>query len=177
MEHETTQTSSVTKTIVLTALFAAMATVATMVLAVPSPTGGYFNCGDAVILLGSYLLGPVAGAVAGGVGAMLADILGGYAAYAPGTLVIKAIVALVGGSAYRLGLRKTWGILICGALGELCMVVGYTLYDAWLLHSMQGSLVGVPMNLAQGAFGMIVSTLLMLALRKNAAACREFPHL
>ena len=66
-----------TKRLVLTGLFAAMGCVATMVLMVPSPTGGYMNLGDAVVLLGAYLLGPVWGAVAGGVGPALADLLSG----------------------------------------------------------------------------------------------------
>lgn len=65
------------KALVLTGLFAALGCVATMVLVVPSPTGGYMNLGDAVVLLGTYLLGPVCGAVAGGIGPALADLLAG----------------------------------------------------------------------------------------------------
>ncbi len=51
--------------LVMAALLAAMTCVATMVLVVPSPTGGYMNLGDAVVLLGVFLLGPVYGAAAG----------------------------------------------------------------------------------------------------------------
>ena len=42
--------------LVLTALFAALSYVATRVLMLPSPTGGYMNLGDTVVLLGAYLL-------------------------------------------------------------------------------------------------------------------------
>ena len=83
------------RTLVLAGLLAAMGCVGTMVLVVPSPTGGYMNLGDAVVLLGAYLLGPVWGAVAGGVGPALADLLAGFAVYAPATLVIKAQMGLV----------------------------------------------------------------------------------
>ena len=63
----------------LTGLFAALGCVGTMVLQVPSPTGGYMNLGDAVVILGAWLLGPVYGAVAGGVGPAMADLLSGDA--------------------------------------------------------------------------------------------------
>jgi uncharacterized membrane protein len=166
-----------TKTIVLTALLAALACVATMVIPIPSPTGGYLNPGDAVVLLGAYLLGPLYGAVAAGVGSMLADLLAGYALYAPATLVIKAAMALLAALLYRRLKRSTGGVLLCGFVGELPMVAGYWLYDAFLLHSFSGSLAGVPSNLAQAAFGIAASTLLALALRKSAYVRREFPLL
>ena len=56
------------RTLALTGLFSALGCAATMVLQIPSPTGGYMNLGDTVVILGAWLLGPVYGAVAGGVG-------------------------------------------------------------------------------------------------------------
>ena len=41
--------------LVQTGLFAALGCVATMVLQVPSPNGGYMNLGDAVVILGAWL--------------------------------------------------------------------------------------------------------------------------
>lgn len=54
-----------------------------------------------MVLLGTYLLGPVCGAVAGGIGPALADLLAGYTAYVPATLVIKALMGLAAGLLYR----------------------------------------------------------------------------
>lgn len=68
------------KNLVFASLLAALACVATMVITVPSPTGGYMNLGDTVVLLSAYLLGPWWGAAAGGIGSMLADLFAGYAA-------------------------------------------------------------------------------------------------
>ena len=56
---EQTKNGSQTRMLVMAGLFAALGCVATMVLQVPSPTGGYMNLGDTVVLLGAYLLGPV----------------------------------------------------------------------------------------------------------------------
>lgn len=163
--------------LVLTGLFAALGCVATMVLVVPSPTGGYMNLGDAVVLLGAYLLGPVWGAVAGGVGPALADMLLGASIYAPATLVIKAAMAALAGLLYR-GLREKPGaFFLCGLAGEIPMVAGYWLYDAVLVGSLAGSAAGIPSNLVQAAFGVAASTLLALALRRSAYVRRRFRSL
>ena len=62
--------------LVLAALFAALIFVATNIIRVPIPaTDGYINLGDCVVLLGAFLLGPVYGAAAGGVGSMMRGVL------------------------------------------------------------------------------------------------------
>ena len=81
--------------IVLCSLFTALTTVATMVIQIPLSISGYINFGDVFVLLGAFILGPIYGAVSAGVGAMLADILTGFVIYAPGTLIIKALMAIV----------------------------------------------------------------------------------
>ncbi|MCI2055655.1 MAG: ECF transporter S component [Oscillibacter sp.] len=163
--------------IVMTALFAALACVATLVIHLPSPTGGYLNLGDTVVLLGAYLLGPWYGAVAGGVGSALADLISGYAAYAPATLLIKAMMAIVAGLVWRAVREKQGGTLLAGVLGEIPMVVGYWLYDALLLRSLIGGAAGIPANLVQAAVGIAASALLALSLRKSAYVRRKFPLL
>lgn len=162
------------KTIVMTALLMAMACAATMAVKIPSPTNGYLNLGDTIVLLGCYLLGPVYGAVAGGVGSALADLLNGYPVYVPGTLVIKAAMALAAGGLYRL---RPKGILLWGAAAEAIMVAGYWLYDGFLMQSLAGSAVGIPSNLVQAALGLVLSTLLTAALRQSPQVRRAFPNL
>ena len=88
--------------IVLTAMFAALICVATMLIRVPIPaTGGYANLGDGVILLCAFLMDPICAVIAAGIGSMLADVLAGYMSYAIGTLIIKAGVALIGTAVYN----------------------------------------------------------------------------
>lgn len=163
--------------LVMTGLFAALGCVATMVLQVPSPTGGYMNLGDTVVILGAYLLGPVWGAVAGGVGPALADLLSGYPMYVPATLVIKAVMGVVAAVLYRALGKKGWGVPVCAVAAEIPMVVGYWLFDGFLAGSLAGSAAGIPSNLVQAAFGIAASTLLALALRKSSYVRKEFPAL
>lgn len=175
-----------TRLLVMTALFAALGCAATMAVKVPSPTGGYMNLGDTVVLLGAYCLGPAYGALAGGVGPALADLLGGYPVYVPATLVIKAVMALTAALLYRV-LRR-WGVpgaAACGAAGEVPMVLGYWLFDALLMSTggtpfgtaLAGAAAGIPSNLVQAAFGAAASTLLLAALRRSGYVRREFPRL
>ena len=156
-----------TRTIVLTALLAALTCIATMVLVVPSPTGGYMNLGDTVVILGAYLLGPVWGAVAGGVGAALADLLAGYTMYVPATLVIKAVMGVLAALLYRRLGRRWQGLAVCAVLAEVPMVAGYWLFDGLLMGSLTAAAVGIPSNLVQAVFGIAASTALTAALRKS----------
>ena len=80
-----------TRKLSITAIFTALVCVATMVIQTYVPaTQGFFNIGESMIYLAAILFGPFVGAFAGGVGAMIADLLTGYAIYAPATLVVKA---------------------------------------------------------------------------------------
>lgn len=71
-----TSQSKTTK-LVFAALFAALTTVATMFIHYTT-LKGYIHLGDCMVLLSGFLLGPVYGAAAGGIGSMLADVFSGY---------------------------------------------------------------------------------------------------
>ena len=158
--------------LVMTGVLMALACVATMVIQIPSPTHGYMNLGDCVVLLSGCLLGPVYGAVAGGVGSALADLLSGYAVYVPGTLVIKAVMAALAGTLYR----RSRKLLPVGAvLAELVMIVGYWLYDGFLMGSLAGSAAGIPSNIIQGVFGGVCGVALVAALSRVPQIRKWFP--
>lgn len=155
----------------LTAMFMAMVCVTTMFLSVRDPVnGGYTNLGDAFVLLGAMLLGPWYGAAAGGIGSALADLLGGYGYYVPGTLLIKGLVALLAGlfvHALPLGKKHPMvGAGIGAVLGELWMVAGYWLYKSLILGNAAGALTSIPKNLIQAAAGVGLSLVMFAALRK-----------
>lgn len=101
--------------ITMTALFAALCCIATMVIQIPTPTNGFINLGDCIVLISGYLLGPVYGALAAGIGSMLADILSGYAYYAPATFIIKAVMAVCAYYLYKAltGKKSKSGQNIC----------------------------------------------------------------
>ena len=144
---------------VLTALICA----ATLI-SIPSP-GGYSNLGDGILLLSTFLIGPVWGTVTAAVGSAMADLILGCAYYIPGTLIVKGFTALIAGSVFLIGRRSdrrfTTLRLLCAAVpAELWMVFGYYLYKAFLLANPAGALVSVPRNLIQGGIGAAAAILL-----------------
>ena len=151
--------------LVYTALFTALTTVATLVIQVPSPMSGYVNLGDAMVLLSAWILGPVYGTAAAGIGSMLADLLSGYAYYAPGTLVIMAFVAAQVFLVLKDKVKgKHFAKVVSGLLAEIIMVAGYFGYAGLILGNGLSAALSIPGNLVQGGFGIVVSTVVYLAL-------------
>ena len=74
--------------LVLSAMFAALCCVTTMLVQFPT-VAGYTNIGEGMCLLAGLVLGPWYGFFAAGIGSGLADLLAGYAHYVPGTFIIK----------------------------------------------------------------------------------------
>ena len=46
-----------------------------------------------------------------------------------------------------------------------------------LIHMLAAGAAGIPSNLVQAAFGLVVSTLLAMILKKNGYVRRQFPQL
>ena len=168
MKHHTTFKT------VLTALFAALICVFTMLVQIPIPaTGGYANLGDGIILICAFLLHPLYAAVAAGLGSALADMLAGYISFVPGTLVIKAGVALIAAWIFnRLGknapAKKAFvSLIIAGVAAEAFMVLGYFFYEAVLLGVGPGAAGGIVGNIGQGVVGIIIAGIIVPVLRRS----------
>ena len=157
------------RTMVMAAVLAALTCVATMVVQIPSPMNGFVNLGDCFVLLSGWLLGPWWGGAAGGIGSMLADLLLGYGHYAPGTLVIKALDAIVAALIVKALGRKPYAYAVGGLVGEIIMVVGYFGYAALLLGKGIGAAASIPGNLVQGAMGLVIGLVLFVLLRRSKA--------
>ncbi len=153
--------------ICMTAMFAALICVATMVIQIPSPLGGYVNFGDCFILVAAWVLGPVYGFAAGGIGSALADALTGYAHYIPGTFVIKGFIAVMAALIVHSFIKraekfKLAGYAVGGAVSEIWMIAGYYLYAAVFLgKGFAGAWLSVGGNAVQGVFGAIVGVALI----------------
>lgn len=158
------------KKMVLTALFTALTCVATILIQIQMPaTNGYVNLGDCFVLLGALVLGPLYGAFAGGAGSALADLLAGYAHYIPGTLIIKALMAVIAALLYhKLGRKNHYlGQLVGGVAAELWMVFGYFIYAMLILGKGIAAAASIPGNLLQGGIGIAAAVALVAALRQS----------
>ena len=170
-------TKSIQK-LILASMFAALSCVATMVIQIPAPTG-YVNLGDAFVILAGFCLGPVYGFVAGGLGPALADILLGYTMYAPGTFLVKGLVAVIASLLLRVYYRKgkdpsVVRLLVCTVPAEGFMALGYFAYETVILRYGIGAAAAIPANLMQGLVGVIVSVVLFRLLYKVPALRERF---
>lgn len=149
-----------TKNITYMGLCTAIIALATMAIKIPVPaTNGYIHMGDSMIFLVSILLGKKRGAICSGVGSALADILLGYAHWAPFTLIIEAIMGYTVGNFSEFNekhslitLKSAFGCFI----GSIIMVVGYLIGGTLLKGSFLVSLTSVPSNIIQVCGGFII---------------------
>ena len=161
--------NSTTKKIVMSSMLAALCCVATMIIKIPSPLKGYLNLGDCVVLLSGFMLSPLYGFLAAGVGSALADIFSGYVIYAPATFVIKGIMALIAFFGFRLLSRKcgdTSAKIISGTVAEIEMVMGYFLFEGFM-YGFIPSAVNILPNTIQGAAGLILGIILVKVFEKH----------
>jgi uncharacterized membrane protein len=155
-----------TKKIVFSGVLAAFVFIATVVVKIEIPGGGYFNLGDTTVIISGVILGPLFSFFAAAIGSMLADLCLGYAIYAPASFLIKGIMALVVALMY--GKNKRIFMSCAGAfISEIIMVCGYFLYEIILTNNTGTALLGIPGNLTQGAVCFVASILLIILITKN----------
>ncbi len=158
-----------TKKVVMGALLASLICVATMIIKIPSPLKGYMNLGDCVVLIAGWMLSPMYGYLAAGIGSALADVFSGYVLYAPATFLIKGLMALLAYGLYKIlhkGLKNLPSRIVSGLVAEVFMVGGYYLFEGFL-YGFVPSLVNIPANAVQGVAGLILSVVLMKVFEKS----------
>lgn len=156
-----------TKQLVLTALFAALTCVATMVIRIPVPsTGGYIHPGDALVIFCGIFLGPVNGFLAAGIGSGMADLFGGYFFYIPATFLIKGVIAALTALIYQrvkpLPKGHILGVVLGGIVDTLFVAGGYFIFEYFFYG--WGAAASIPANIVQGISGLVIALVLSPAL-------------
>ncbi|WP_347298115.1 ECF transporter S component [Dolosigranulum savutiense] len=152
-----------TRQLTLAALFMALTTVATMVIHIPVPaTQGFVNVGDSFVLLSGLLFSHYYGALIGGVGSALADLFLGYTIFAPVTLIVKAIEALLASYIDR---GNTVSRVIAVIVGVTWMVFGYFIFEVFMFDLPVAISAVIP-NSIQGAVSAGLALLLYPIVRR-----------
>ncbi len=180
-----TRNFSTARMLAAVGMFAALTLLATSVLRIPTPVFGYIHIGDGFVLLAGFLLGPVYGGLAAGIGSALSDFLAGYVIWAPGSFVIKFLTAAAAAVVYshlrRAGrMHRNGGVFLLAAVtGELIMTAGYFLYNILIVSISAGtaeaglaaaaavSLAEIPFNLIQGGAGILLAAVLYPIFSRN----------
>ena len=172
-------TDSKIRKLVLAALMAALCTIMTMVIQVPSPMQGYVNLGDCAVLMSAWVLGPLYGGAAAGIGSALADLLSGSALYVPGTFAIKLVMAVAAALIFRAATKKglsassvLLGQIVGGVVAEVIMVLGYFAYASLWLGKGLAAAASIPGNIVQGVFGLVAATVVYTVLSRSRAVVK-----
>jgi len=153
-------------TIAIAAVMIAVTTVFTLLVRVPVPaTQGYVNFSDVATFFAGLTFGPWLGFVAGGIGAALADLLGGYPQFALVTLFAHGLQGLVAGAVGH-G-KKLPGVILAWLCGALVMIAIYLVGEALLLRmGWAAALAEVIPNVLQNVAGGVVGIPLFYAVRR-----------
>lgn len=169
-----TQSGSSSKSalrIALLAVMTALVTVFTIIPKIYTPVvEGYISLCDVVICFAAYLFGPWVGAIAGGVGTALADLLSGFALWAPFSLLIHGLQALAIGLIARKKkdemMPSLVRMILGGLVGIIIMVGGYYLAAA-LLYGFVPALTEIPFNLIQSSVGVVLGIVVSKAVARS----------
>ena len=136
--------------LVLSAMFAALCCVTTMLVQFPT-VAGYTNIGEGMCLLAGLVLGPWYGFFAAGIGSGLADLLA--------ALLLRPML--------KTGEKiPFWRLALIELPSEVIMVAGYFGYQALMLGTGLAAAASIPNNLVQAAVGIVLSVVLYTALAK-----------
>lgn len=165
---------------VTTAMMTAMVMIATTFFKIPNAMG-YIHLGDGFVLLAAIILPKKYACFAGGVGAGLADIYGGYAVWAPWTLVIKIVMVLIVQLFFDFltkrasngkHIAKIAGIpfaeLFAYVLAVLWTVSGYYIAQGFISGNWIAPVADVPGNVLQAAVGSVIAILVSVTLGKTS---------
>ena len=172
--------SEKTSKLVLTALMMCLVLLATIAIRIPAPfTQGYVHLGDTMIFISVLLLGKKNGAIAAGVGSALADVLGGFAVYAPWTLIVKFLMGFIMGLFIEMAIKgkkhfvKIAGVPIIQIIGMFIagveMVIGYCIADGFFAGNIMAGILGIPFNVGQFVVGMVLASVMIATLYKTPA--------
>ncbi|MGL4484964.1 MAG: ECF transporter S component [Anaerovoracaceae bacterium] len=178
-----------TNKLALSGILAAAIIIATMFVKIPIPfTQGYVHLGDAIIFISFFALGWKYAAAVAAIGSAMGDILGGFAAWAPWTLVIKGFMVLVVGiiiSIYKRGksrenhkpakeninleIEKSNIVIdtIAMFVGGIVMTTGYFFAEGIMYGNWAAALLGIPWNIGQFVVGIIIALISIKAIEKR----------
>jgi len=180
--------------IVSISLLTAVTAVFTLLIRIPiAPTRGYINLGDVAIYFTAFTFGPVTAVITAGLGTAIADLLSGYAQWAPislfihrlqgffaGLIVRRSIIRMQqriendeaeneSGNKYRISIPV---ILLAGFIGLIIMVSFYFLAGAALV-GFGAAAVEIPGNIIQCVVGTVGGFLLTKTVIKAYPPVRD----
>lgn len=156
------------KDITKVAIMSSLVSVAIYFLKIPT-VAGYTHLGDSMIFLSVLILGWKKGALAGGIGAGLADFIGGYIHWIVPTFFIKLVMGIIVGlMAEKVLSKRKYGWIVGAIIGGTFQIGAYTLVKI-PLYGWKYSLATIPTVTGQTVSGIIIAVVLISILFSSGA--------
>ncbi len=158
-----------TKDIVINALFIAIIFVAAKIINIPTAYGGVINMADSVILSLSLVSTLQMATFNSAAAPFLAELFSPYAIYAPATLIIKGLMGFISHFIFYKTSFKSQQLrmIISFTCAELIMIIGYFIYQAYILQF--GVIIAgldIINNLIQASVSILAATIISNILLK-----------
>lgn len=158
--------------VVVSGLSLALVFVATKFINIRLPVsvnGGLIHMGNVALFVVAIVFGKKTGAFAGALGMFFFDLLSGWAAWAPFTLVIRGVmgyaIGSVSNSKGKNGTSFMYNLLAI-LLGSVWMLAGYYAAEAIIYKNWAAPVTSIPGNLTQLVIGAVIGLPIASALKK-----------
>lgn len=154
-------TENKTRTMIITSLFIALTLVFTMFVNVRLPlagNGGLIHLGNIPLFVAIYIFGRKIAAISASIGMALFDLLSGWTAWAPFTLIIVALMGYAAGTVYDyFKQNKILALILTVATAVIIKVIGYYIAEVVLFGNLIAPLGSIPGNILQVTMAGIIS--------------------
>lgn len=181
LENQNVKTSgkakSHAKQIATDAVFVALTLVFTALVNIQIPSfggaGGLIHLGNVPLLIAAMIYGKRTGALAGAIGMGLFDILSGWAAWAPCTVITCGLMGFTAGAICEK--RKNIVSKIIAVLAALVIkLAGYFIFESFIMGSgVAGALKSVPGNMIQITVAAIIVFIIIAPLERGLRSVEQ----
>ncbi|MGE5631091.1 MAG: ECF transporter S component [Caulobacteraceae bacterium] len=162
-----------TQDLVISSLLVALVFISTRSINIRLPisvNGGLIHLGTAMLFIAAIVFGKNKGAIAGAFGMGIFDILSGWAAWAPFTFIIRAVMGYIVGTFAYMG-KRNGGSFIFNFLGillsSLWMIAGYYIAEVIMYGNLLAPVTSIPGNVVQIVVGAVIALPISTALKKT----------
>lgn len=152
-----------TKWIAYTAVFTALVIATGFIPPIPTAAGRIYWV-DGIVLVGAYLMDPLASFIAGGIGTLIYDVIQSPSMMLTSLLthgLQGAVVSLFIHYVFPKKYEEIWAV-VSSLIGAVIVVLGYFIYRA-VLSGVEFAITNIPRNIIQEVIGISIAMVLCYA--------------
>ncbi len=157
------------KSMTICAMFIALTYLATAFINIRLPiaaNGGLVHLGNVPLFVAAVLFGKKTGAISGGIGMALFDLLSGWTLWSPFTLVIVAGMGYAAGAVTEKK-KSPASVTAAIVLALLIKVAGYYIAEGIIYGNWIAPALSIPGNIVQVVTGGVIALPIILTLKKT----------